>query len=118
MTKKGIFKYLMLTVFFGCMLMGIGTVSVNAASSSGQKNISCFDSSSWRNTVASAPDSGSVRKTRVSCNSSLAEATAYLEYRNGTIAYKGTTSTLRTATVEVTLLTNVTHKHYYKAYYG
>lgn len=116
MTKKGIFKYLMLTVFFGCMLIGIGTVSVNAVSS-GKTQISCFDSRSWRNTVISTPDSGAVRITRVSCSSNLADETAYVQHSGGTTS-KSTTEKNRTVEAKVTLLVDVIHKHYYSAYYG
>lgn len=71
------------------MLNGIGIVSVNAVSS-GKTQINCFDSGSWKNTVISTPDSGEVRITRISCSSSLANATAYIQCSGGTTS-KSTT---------------------------
>ena len=119
MTKKFILKYLAITAIFTCMFVCISGVSadeiITFSSSSG------VESSSWRSTVGSTDCVTILTKiTRVSCSSTLADATARVIVGDNT-TYASTTSTKRTAeaVVNFTLGSSSTaHKHKYTAYYG
>ena len=92
MTKKFILKYLAITAIFTCMFVCISGVSADELT----------------------------KITRVSCSSTLADATARVIVGDNT-TYASTTSTKRTAeaVVNFTLGSSSTaHKHNYTAYYG
>ena len=125
MTKKFILKYLAITAIFTCMFVCISGVSadeiITFSSSSGVKTLKCGESSSWRSTVGSTDCVTILTKiTRVSCSSTLADATARVIVGDNT-TYASTTSTKRTVEAVVNFAlgsSSSAHKHNYTAYYG
>lgn len=122
MTKKFICNYLLATMMFACIIGGVTAVSAEevmplaSSSSSGKITLKCGESKSWRSTTGSASDVGLSKITRVSCSSTLADATARVIVGDNT-TYASTTSTKRT--VEAQYNTMVTsHKHNFSAFYG
>lgn len=106
---------------FACV-SGVAAEEITTfASSSGVKKLNCGERSGWRNTVAST-DCGTMltKVTRVSCSTSLANATARVIVGDNT-TYASTTSKKRTVEAVVNFTTgsaSTAHSHNYTAYYG
>ena len=124
--KKFIAKYVVIVALLTCAFACISGVSAEeivtvGASTSGKISLKCGEKSSWRNTTASTDCNTALTKvTRVSCSTTLADATARLVVDDMTVS-ASTTSKKRTveAVYNFTITyPNTNHKHNYTAYYG